>query len=738
MTVTVLGVRHHGPGSARSVRAALERLEPDLVLIEGPADADGLVPLVADEGMRPPVALMAYAADDPGTVAFWPFAVFSPEWQALTWATARGVPVRFCDLPAATVLALRDGGGRGSTGRDPIGLLAAAAGYEDPEQWWEDVIEHRLDHDGAAGPFPALTEAMAEVRERVGPEPDAAARAHEEAREAQMRAVLRAALKQAGSVAVVCGAWHAPALAGPLPTATADRQALRGPGGGPLPKRRTVVTWVPWTHSRLAAASGYGAGVTSPGWYHHLFTAPDRPVVRWLARVAALLREHDLPASSAHVIEAVRLAETLATLRGRPLAGLPEVVEATRAVLCEGDDAPLRLVTDELVVGEALGTVPEGAPTVPLMADLRATARRLRMTPGAAEKALDLDLRRDVDAQRSRLLHRLRLLGIDWGVPAESGVRNAGTFRESWRLRWDPALEVATVEQARLGATVATAATARVVDESATATLSRLGELVDACLLADLPETFARVLAALDRRAAASGDVEQLMAALPPLVGTLRYGDVRGTDAGSLAGVADALLARICAALPNAVGSLDEDAAARIRAGIESVHSAVALRSEPASTQLWLGTVAGLVDRRDVAAPVVGRAVRLLRDAGRIGAGEAADRLSRALSRGTPVAAKAGWVDGFLSGGGTILIHDAELLALLDGWVSALPDADFQDALPLVRRTFGTFPAPERRQLGERVRHGGRAAGGPTSAEIDDERGRPALLAVARLLGVGG
>ena len=40
--VHVLGVRHHGPGSARAVVAALEEIRPAAVLVEGPADADAL------------------------------------------------------------------------------------------------------------------------------------------------------------------------------------------------------------------------------------------------------------------------------------------------------------------------------------------------------------------------------------------------------------------------------------------------------------------------------------------------------------------------------------------------------------------------------------------------------------------------------------------------------------------------------------------------------------------------
>src|ERR1700733_3602377 len=103
--VAVLGIRHHGPGSARSVAAELDRLRPSAVLIEGPADADPLLVLAADPGMGPPVALLAYAPEAPRVSAFWPFAVFSPEWEALAWAAANGVPARFCDLPAGVVLA---------------------------------------------------------------------------------------------------------------------------------------------------------------------------------------------------------------------------------------------------------------------------------------------------------------------------------------------------------------------------------------------------------------------------------------------------------------------------------------------------------------------------------------------------------------------------------------------------------------------------------------------------------
>src|SRR5712691_2587594 len=132
---TLYGVRHHGPGSARSLRAALEEQRPDVVLIEGPPEADGLVALAADPEMRPPVALLGYVPGEPKTAAFWPFAVFSPEWQAIGYARGAGVPVRFCDLPAAHQLAMARGQALPRRRTDPVSELATAAGYEDPERW---------------------------------------------------------------------------------------------------------------------------------------------------------------------------------------------------------------------------------------------------------------------------------------------------------------------------------------------------------------------------------------------------------------------------------------------------------------------------------------------------------------------------------------------------------------------------------------------------------------------------
>lgn len=604
----LLGVRHHGPGSARAVRAALDAARPAAVLIEGPPEADALIPLAADPELRPPVALLAHAVDEPGRSAFWPFAAFSPEWVAVRWALEHGVQARFIDLPAAHTLAWdaelppEEGESEVTEGEqvrvDPLAALAEAAGYDDPERWWEDAVEHRgAGERDPFAPFEALAEAMGALRERYG----AGGRPRDLVREAQMRLRLRAARKEFGdAVAVVCGAWHVPALR-ERTTVTADRALLKG-----LPKVKTDLTWVPWTHRRLARSSGYGAGIDSPGWYGHLFHAPDRPVERWLTKVAGLLREEDRIVSSAHVIEAVRLADTLAAMRGRPLPGLGETTDAVRAVMCDGSDVPLALVHDRLVVGDVLGEVPESAPAVPLQRDLGRQQRSLRLRPEALERELELDLRGDTDAGRSRLLHRLRLLGIGWGEPGPSRG-STGTFRETWRLRWEPELSVRVAEAGVWGTTVAAAARAKAEADAADAgTLAEVTALAERCLLAGLPDALPAVMRALADRAALDTDVGHLAQALPALVRSLRYGDVRGTDTHALSDVAAALAERIFVGLPPACTALDSDAAEQMRGHVDAVHMAVGLLGEALGSAT--GTDPGAVSGTDGAGGAAGGA----------------------------------------------------------------------------------------------------------------------------------
>ncbi|MEZ0107104.1 hypothetical protein ABH920_001095 [Catenulispora sp. EB89] len=759
--VTLLGIRHHGPGSARAVAAALAELKPDAILIEGPPEADALIPLAAHPAMRPPVALLVYADADPSRAGFWPFAEFSPEWVAMRWGIEAAVPIRFIDLPSGHRFAVlpkdeatedQPEDAEAASGdhqheeeeesrhvdelihiqrTDPIAALATAAGYDDPERWWEDVVEQRADGTfSALDSFAAIADAMTVVRDQARPE--------DEQREAYMRQCIREEIKAGRRrIAVICGAFHVPALAEIGPAAP-DAKILKE-----LPKKaKTTATWVPWTHGRLSFRSGYGAGIESPGWYHHLFTAPDQVVERWLVRVAELFRAEDLPVSSAHLIEATRLAETLATLRGRTLAGLTEVTEAVQSVLCGGYDTQMALVRDKLVIGEDLGEVPPDVPVVPLAADLAREQKRLRFAPRPGQTEVKLDLRETAPGEKSRLLHRLNILGIGWGTLGRS--QGSGTFWETWSLDWQPEFAVKLVEAAIWGTTVVTAASAKSADRAANAEqLAGITDVVEACLLADLPDALDPIMTLLADRAAVDTDVAHLADALPALARTLRYTDVRGTDTAALRKVADTLVVRIALGFPQACSGLDEDGAQKMRVRMDNTHQAVGLLADPAATEEWHRALRMVGDREGMTGLLAGRALRLLYDAAKIDGDELNCRMGLALTPGVPPAEAAAWLDGVLSGGAMLLIHDPVLLGLLDRWIAGIPADTFTDVLPLLRRTFSNFEGPERRKIGELARTVGSApvAGVAAGAEppgFDRERADRALPVVRMLLGMMG
>ncbi len=770
--VHIFGIRHHGPGSARSLKAAFETLRPDLVLVEGPPEANHLLPLALHETMQPPVALLIYAPDDPTASAYYPFAEYSPEWQAVRWALANQIPVQMMDLGQSFQMGVARAVEEQQANQpppepededviapegdlmepemeseppslpqpgEPLGLLAEAAGYSESEQWWEHLVEQYRDgsHYAPEDAFAAILEAMTVLREEV-PTPDDWMG---QRREAAMRQSIRAGLEEGRQrIAVVCGAWHSPALRS-LDDVEIDEELLRD-----LPQLDVRATWVPWTNARLARTSGYGAGIESPGWYQHLWSTGKDVTERWMIHVARLLRSEDLDVSPANVIEAVRLAETLAALRGRPLPGLPELNEAALTVFCFGNALPMRLIEEKLIVGDRLGSVPPITPMAPLQQDFDRQVARLKLPVEATEKLIDLDLRRPLDLARSHLFHRLNLLGVPWGRNTDAALQAAGkgrggTFHEIWRLKWQPELAVALIEAGQWGSTLAGAASTKACHMADTAPdLIALTSLVEDVLLAELPDAIRRLMDSLQAHAAVSADTLHLMQALPPLVSVMRYGNVRQTDSAMVAEVVDGLFTRVCIGLPSACQSLNDDGAAEMFDQILQVDDAVARLGEEKYHEPWHRTLAMLADIPNLHGLIAGRAVRILLDGGAIIAEEAARRMGLGLSTASQPSYAAAWIEGFLHGSGQILIHDPALLRMIDSWLSRLPEEIFLQLLPLLRRTFGQFARPERRNIGERVKREGagmRTAGmrDSASADFDLARAEAVLPLVARLLG---
>ena len=699
--VSVYGIRHHGPGSARSLVKALREMEPDCILLEMPADAAAAMPYIASGQLTAPVALLIYNPQELSRASYYPFASFSPEWQACQYAYSRSVPVVPMDLPVSIQLRLREEQQQFQFStdeehqlqRDPLGYLAALGGYTDGERWWELHFE-QSDHESKI--FDTVLELVTTLRDGLQRQESKETLL----REAHMRKIIRKTCKEGYQrIAIVCGAWHAPVLhRWQSFTVKQDNARLKG-----LKKVKTQASWVPWSYDRLAVSSGYAAGVVSPAWYEMLFSKRKEVVTRWMVKVGRLLRAEDLDGSPAHAVEAVRLAESLAMLRQLEIPGLRELEEAAIAVFGAGKESTLALIRQKLVIGHKVGKIGTGVPQIPLFKDLQKQIKSARLTKewNATEtKRKDLDLRKPTNLAASHLIRRLGILNISWGTLRKGSQFRTGSFSEHWTLRKRTDYTVKLIAGGTWGNTVQEAAMAFAKHRGEKAVdLSEVASLTDDVLKADLPRAVPTLIQKLRNLAALTVDIAELMRAVPQFVQIIRYGNTRKTDVAAVAQLLDSIFPRIFVGLPNACNQIDDHIAGERFQQLIRIQQSIAVLDRADYREEWHRTLQNLQGIEAVHPLVKGLVVRLLFDKGMLGLQAASKSLHMALSTAREDNYKAAWLEGFLSGSGLLLIHNPELWSVIDGWIGQLDMDRFYLILPLLRRTFSIFSEAERRRI---------------------------------------
>ena len=168
----------------------------------------------------------------------------------------------------------------------------------------------------------------------------------------------------------------------------------------------------------------------------------------------------------------------------------------------------------------------------------------------------------------------------------------------------------------------------------------------------------------------------------------------------------------------------------------EQMNGAVNVLQQPDITTAWQQTLQIIASGKNTSAVIAGYSTRLLADH-KLMEGEAlVTKFYYAMSTATAPAIAAAWLEGFLKGSGTILLIDNNLWDVVNQWVEQLEEEIFMQVLPLLRRTFSNFSKPERRKLGEKVKHGGST--GTTKqvvAGIDETRANKGIAIVMQLMG---
>ncbi len=707
------GIRHHGPGSAKRLKKALSDLQPDCLLLEAPQDAEGLINYVANSALKPPVAMLIYNPKNIHQASYLPFTHFSPEWIAIKFGLKADIPIRFMDLPMKMQFGISSDDELiqklknqphppEQVVHDPLSYISRLAGYSDSERWWETLFEKQ---ESEVEIFDRILEMITALRAGI----NRIESAETLRREAFMRKTIRKAIKDGFQrIAIVCGAWHSPALVSLKKyPAKNDNALLRG-----MKNIRTAATWIPWTYERISSQSGYGAGVHSPAWYELLFRYQDEVNTRWMVRAVRLLRQEDWDASAAHALEAVRLAETLATLRGMQLPGIDELKEAIITTIGEDSEAQLKSIERKLIVGDKVGSVPDEIPSVPLQRDFEQQIKTARLKKYLTTSEIrwlkatstnprgGIDLREENDRLKSQLLYRLNVLDIPWGSVQKAGKFDTGGFKEYWKLHWKPDYYIRIIEASVFGSTIEIAATQALLKQAQRAeNLAPLVQLVNQALNANLNEAIQVLLTRLQEVAALTSEVFQLMDALPPTVRILRYGNVRQNNLAIMEQLLEHLIPRICLGLPGATLSINTDLAEEILTKIRAVNQAIHILQKESYEQQWYKALQSIIQITAVHPQIEGTVIRLLFDRRQWQAKRVAQRMNFVFSAGNESTHAVQWLEGFLYGSGLLLIHHQALWQILDNWVTQLSKDEFVEVLPLLRRAFSNFTVAERKKM---------------------------------------
>ncbi|WP_172196028.1 DUF5682 family protein [Saccharibacillus qingshengii] len=765
--ISVFGVRHLSPGGARHLLQYLDRVKPTAVLIEGPSDATSLIRDLVQPSTVPPVAVLAFTDEMPVRTALWPFAIYSPELQAMRWSAKNGALCEMIDLPSGAALALQDlrhrsaveraerrakeeaersespeteGSGQpdlpgglpssgapaaleaegveeqeaGAAGRSLYERIAEMADEHDYETYWERHYEHNANPDtyrDSILAFSAEMRALGEDRERSEQPQE---HAYNHVREAYMRRQILKAIEAGhdpAKIVVVCGAYHAAALEEPAAGAMSDEELAA------MPIRSAKLTLMPYSYYRLSSLSGYGAGNNAPHYYQLMWEAmeagrPDELPRLYLSTAARNLRAAGTHRSTAEVIEAVRLAEGLASLHGGSAPTLQELRDSAQTLLGRGELSVVAEALARVDIGTQIGSLAEGVSQTPLQDDLNRELKRLKLTKYktavAADLSLDLRENRRVSSQeaafldlnRSFLFHRLELLEIPF-VRSRPAASDRAVWAEDWIIQWTPEAEIRVVESTLLGETIEIACAYRLRERlEACTSISEASKLIEVsvrCGMTAQMEDGRRVLQSL---AADSRDVAQIAAAASRLSGIIAYGDVRRADTRPLVPLMEQLFYRGCLYLVDAANCSDEAAYGMVSA-ISDLNRIAQEHDDAVDVPLWSAELNSLSERDDRNPKLSGFACALLLERGEMDTEQCAAEVSRRLSPGIPSELGAGWFEGLSMRNRYALLSRMSLWQQLNGYIHSLDDEEFKRALVFLRRAFSSFSAHEKTMIAE-------------------------------------
>ena len=700
------GIRHFSPAGAYFVRKFLNENRPDVVLIEGPADFDFLIDDIVSKNLLPPFAIMAYTKEVPIETVLYPFAVYSPEYQAILWARENNKECHFFDLESNIMLGLE------SKNEDEIISDAPDKIHDkektldfDMESFWERVLEQSEDMN-------AYKSGSALFGESLRNEDGVSLR--DIIRESFMKRKIKEIIDSgidSEKIVAITGAFHTSAIQS-LDGAMTDKEY------DSLKKKDSNITLMPYSYYRLSKRTGYGAGNTAPAYYELLwqgFIKNDKTYHerKYLSLLAKYMREHGGIVSSAQVIEATMLSRSIANLRGGSIPTLVDLKDVGITCMGGGSFGEMAMGFAQSDIGTKIGVVPQESMKTSIQSDFlsRLKALKLEKYKELVATPLQLDLRENLrvkskesaflDLNRSFFLYRLVTLGIDFAKIERNRQDNA-TWAENWILQWTPEAEIQIVESVLKGDTI-DEAVAFVLGErlNNAISISEIADIIEAAFNCGIPKIVEGAGRKLDEMASGAVSIHEIAVTTSKLSDMILFGDIRKLDRKPL----EPIVKRLCirAALILAGESACDDMAAVILVeDIQSIHNVFVLH-DFLDKDLWFDKLMEVSNRDDLNTKISGLATAILLDTGKTDENTLRIEVARRLSAGMPAELGANWFAGLSIRNHYALIGRLTLWESLSEYMDSLDEEEFRRSLVFLRRAFVDYSSKEKDMIAENL-----------------------------------
>ncbi|MCG7497477.1 DUF5682 family protein [Vibrio sp. Of7-15] len=437
-------IRHHSPQCSRQLQQLIQQHQPDIILVEGPSEAQHLLPFMLDNEAKPPLAIYNYVIDNDDQEktntesnndvtslsaaehyrCYVPFSEMSPEWVAIQAAKEHGIECEFIDLPYVNRLYLSDnnqdycGDNEAQIYHDKflsqnhyIDSLLEQSQSPDFDTWWERHFESNVSKNTKSADefFQRLLTLCLLIRNSQ--ETIQGLDNETLAREQFMAHKLRQHIEAGKRCLVVCGGFHCLGIFQFL-SSLQDKKIPPAKSAPHTKKKASIKTGthlIAYSLERMNKAADYSAGMPDTGYYHAVWQdlqgasnaninaanreqTPQQQALhsRLCAALVDRLREANQLVSLPDAIEANVMMERLAQLRGHA-AGRKEFREAITACFLkqaqDGSEKYFTQLVDHFLAGDQFGQLPGGLPLSPLIQDFHAQCHQFDL-PLIAQKTL--------------------------------------------------------------------------------------------------------------------------------------------------------------------------------------------------------------------------------------------------------------------------------------------------------------------------------------------------------------